>query len=237
MVGTETHQISNLSDTPDEFEVPLSQEELLILCIDTSASMRGNGSSGEPKSKEVYEHLVSAEDGLFQRLGRSSNRQGYHVAAVFFDDGVRETPTSKLVNADDITIEVPPENLFHRYGPKTAIGTALGTASNVASKWLGDKERLDRIAYILLLSDGGETATSDPVAEAQRIKNSAKHIDRLNRDTIMIATVGYGAGADENLLKAVASEDYNNPGQKLFFTASSGSELRSVLLASIGYRG
>jgi hypothetical protein len=218
-----------------DIEVPIKREELLLLCIDVSPSMSGPASSDPnwSKANEVYKHIVSDRDGLLKRLNSSSNRQAYYLGAVLFTERVERISIDKMVKDDDTVLLAPPEAAFSPRGSGTAIGDALAAAGEMAQRWIGDGGGRERIATILVLTDGGNNSGKDPRTVAEGIKKGARHLGHINRDAITIATAAYGLGADKQLMSDIASPDRNLGGKPMFEVVESGEQLRDFLIRSL----
>lgn len=214
----------------EELPAPKVFEELIELLLDGSGSMTGEeADTGRSKAEQVIHHLISSQDGLLQRLRTGKNRDAYYLAVVTFDDRVDVSWPLKVTQISDRDLNI---QLTQKHGQSTAIGLALREARLVAEQWLVAADPLvPRIATILLLSDGVETAGSDPLAEAAATKVAGATRSPLGRPSVMIATAAYGGDADETTLRVLASDGPD--GAPLFKRVNTGQELRDFFLRSV----
>jgi len=229
----------------EDIEVPPWFDELVVICIDASASMSEDNDAETPgvsKTVEVLNQVFNAKDNLMATLAGGTNRRAYHVAFIAFDNEATVVarpaplvdPTTDLV-AYLADVDLAP---YFSYGDGTAIGKALLLAGDITDGWLsnpevnGQRGKDKRFATIIIVSDGGENRSSDPKGKAAVIKANYSgqplHLgDSIVRERVTIACAAYGDKADKELLKDVSS------GPDFFDTPKSGKQLRDFLLKSI----
>ncbi len=214
----------------EEFSAPLTYQQLAVLTTDGSGSMSASiAETGRTKGQEVIHHLLSPTNGLLARLRASRTRDAFYVALVTFDDRVdvalHPTPVTQVAD-DDFDID-----LLVKHGQSTAIGKALREAVALGRAWIAQADPdIPRVVTICLLSDGQETAGSDPLGEAQAVKSGPPE-PRLGRPAITIASCAYGDDADEATLRSIASTGPD--GSPLFLRSDSGERIRDFFLRSI----
>jgi len=204
LAGEEQFRALTDEDQDEEFAPPKAIEELGILVLDGSASMRDEEqASGKPKAEAVEKHLIKDKNSLLARLKGGSRRHEILLALVTFDDTAEKLydPTELAqLTSDDLTL-----NLVQKHGGTTAIGRALKMARDIAQQFLAGEQRVPRLVTILLMSDGAENQNTDPLGIARQIHRDAKrkqiHERFTQRPDITIATAAYGDDADENTLR------------------------------------
>lgn len=138
---------------------------------------------------------------------------------VTYDDKVMKDrlPPTPVTQVDD-TAEYNP---LKGHGGQTAIGDALEAAGEVAGVFLEGQGTISRSVAIIVMSDGQNNYGKDPIAVADRIKQSGKRI--------AVCAAGYGRdlGLDEGTLKRLVSEP-----QGYKFTMNT-NDLRDFFEASI----
>lgn len=206
-------------------------QELICLVLDGSSSMNNLTAGGQrTKAEDVIHYLVHDEQSLLERLKTSGNTDRLFVSAVTFDNKVSSIPVRPLnqVTAADLDIQ-----LTHMHGNNTAIGLALREAFKMSREWIEQADpNIPRFATLLLLSDGQETAGSNPLGAANEIKAWADaNIQDLPRPPIMIAAAPFGTDADAGTLQAVASPNPKD-GSPMCKVVLSGAELRDFFIAS-----
>jgi uncharacterized protein YegL len=180
------------------------------------------------KADEVIAQLISSEDGLLKRLQSSRNRDSMEVAIVTFDTRTHTLLPKVLSQVDTNDLNI---RLLAKHGGDTGMGTALSEANNIAQQWLSHADpRIARFVTILVMTDGQETAGTDPLGVAAAIKAQVTYPDG-NRPSIVIATAAYGDNADENTLRAMATQQPD--GYTFFKKVHSGEDLREFMLQSI----
>lgn len=223
----------------EEMPAPRTHEELVILVLDGSGSMSAQETgTGRRKAEAVIYHLVKEAPGddrwqgsLLHRLKTSRNADAFWLGVITFDDRVdialHPRPLSE-VWPEDLDMD-----LLGKHGDRTAIGRALEAADQMAQNWLHAPDadpRVPRFVTILLMSDGQETAGTDPVRVAERIKSRGQGGD-TDRPQVVIATAAYGDDADVATLQAIASR--RQDGSPFFKKVNTGAELRDFFLESI----
>jgi Mg-chelatase subunit ChlD len=188
-------------------------EQLGVLALDGSASMRDVSESGQTKGDEVNQAVRD----LIARLKASRYRENYHLATLTYDDKVvdRLAPTS--VTQLDETADFNP---CVGHGGATAIGDALARAGAIADQFLnGQTSELPRSVVIVVMSDGENNRGQDPIQVSERIKADNKRI--------RICAAAYGRSVDEQTLRGIATEP------SAFARTHSAEDLRKFFLASI----
>ncbi len=160
-------------------EIKVRKDVDVILVIDNSVSMADNvrmGSSGT-KLEGAKKAAITFIDNLDVRKDR--------VGLIVFSDEARvlhslEAEQSLLKTAVN--------------GIETDSGTAIDQGLSVALQEIIDLKRAKAIGAVILLSDG-ESESSSAIEQAELVKNQG----------IRLITVGFGKGADNELLEALAS--------------------------------
>lgn len=190
-------------------------EQLGILVLDGSGSMGERGASDQPKVEEINQ----AVRGLMTRLRGSQKRENFYLAVVTYDHRVNSErlPPTPVTQVDD-TADYNP---LKGHNGETAIGDALAAAHTVAETFLAGQESASRSVVIVVMSDGQNNRGADPVAVAERIKQSGQRI------TVCAAGYGKDRSLDEGTLKRLVSEP-----QHYKFTMNT-NDLRDFFEASI----
>jgi len=227
-----------------EVETPPDFEELLVLCLDTSLSMKNDQYREHPgisRTEYLIQHLFAEKqgEGLYYRLMTSAARRRFWTAVLTFSDRVdlvfppmklfdEATDSYRWPNAKD---ESTQQLLFaHRMG--TAIGGALVKAEEIAKGWIGEATTLPRMVTIAVISDGKpHLDTADAVAVARRINTEAageRTRLHLSRQPIVIAAAAYGHGdsdqADWLTLKRITTDPV-----RFYAEPENGRQLRKFL--------
>lgn len=158
-----------------------SFEQLGVLLLDGSGSMRTPGETGNPKAVEVG---IAARD-LISRLKKSFKRDNLYLSIVMFDQNIEECVITKPVIDIDETADYNPLN---NHGGETAIGYALEKAFEISDKFLSETTEFRRTAVIILMTDGQNSCGCNPLDVANKIKSCGK--------PIAINAVGYGKDAE-----------------------------------------
>ncbi len=171
-------------------------EQLGILVLDGSGSMQSPGVSNQPKAEEVNQ----AVRGLISRLKNSRRRENFSLAVITYDhrvtrDRLPPTPITEVNETADY-------NPLTNHGGQTAIGDALEAGSEVAEGFLENQTSIPRSVVIIVMSDSQNNSGKDPVAVAERMKNSGKRI------TLCAAGYGKERDLDEYTLKRLVSEPH-----------------------------
>lgn len=193
---------------------PRMFEQLGILVLDGSGSMKNPGETNMAKAEEVN---IAVRD-LISRLKVSRYRDNFMLAIVTYDNNVnaeRLAPT-RVTELD----ESADYNPLAGHGDQTAIGDALAAAGRVAANFLAAQVDIPRSVVIVLMSDGQNNHGADPVQVADAIKSDQ------GRVTICAAGYGKGSDLDELTLKRLVTgptgykHTYNTEELREFFTAS-----------------
>jgi hypothetical protein len=226
-----------------EGEIKPSIEQLMILCIDASLSMRNAQDDDDEfsRSHEVFAALFK-KDGLFSTLETSSNRLSFWTMGIAFNQSAELIwkaqkfidPVNGGVLLFGDTLEDMPELKTWKKG--TSISAALFKAKAAAEKWLLEK-RNRRFVTIAVISDGADNDDENPcLLLAESIKASAEQVtfgtSGIQRPRIVIACAAYGQRDDEEsnweLLEKIATHP-----TEFYKEVPTGEELRDFLIASI----
>ena len=196
---------------PQFLEEPISQTvptRDLLLIVDLSGSMEANDFTSADGEK--IDRLTAVKSVLDEFLER---RQGDRVGLIVFGNApFVQVPFTQDLDACRILLE---ETTVRMAGPRTVFGDAIGLGITLFER----SEVEDRV--IIALTDGNDTGSKVPPAEAARI---AKDQD------VLIHVVGVGdptttgeAALDETALTTVAA---TTGGQ--YFHANDRDELESI---------
>lgn len=190
-----------------------SFEQLGILVLDGSGSMRAQGDTGIEKAAEVS---IAVCD-LISRLKHSKKKQNFYISIIYYDQNIEEHLSPiPIINANEIANYNPLVN----HGGQTAIADALDKAYEIADQFLSGPTEFPRSAAIILMTDGQNTQ-GDPIDVANKIKNSGKKI--------FIHAVGYGK--DTEIDKATLDSIVSNSG-RISYTRDPES-LRAFFMATM----
>jgi len=178
---------------PQYLEPPVSQvvpTRDLMLLVDLSGSMEAEDFTNQ-QGKRV-DRLTAVKEVLDEFLTR---REGDRVGLIVFGNAAfTQVPFTQDLNATRILLE---ETTVRMAGPRTALGDAIGLAITLFEQ----SEVEERV--IVALTDGNDTGSRIPPAEAARIAAD---------NDIMIHVIGVGDPTsvgeeklDEEALKAVAA--------------------------------
>lgn len=229
-------------ETPrgEEPRGPVGHHELVILCIDVSASMGQfqNGRDGPTKADEIIQHLSTDGEGFLNQLRTSSHSNTFFLSIVTFDTQVTVREVSKVHDTANNTLLAITEQEFRSMfglGSSTMLGRGLAAAGDIATTWLATEDGrrpVPRSATIIVLSDGQENAGTNPISVAGQIREQADRFPRLGlRPSIVIASAAYGNDADEATLQAIASRDA--AGRLMYRKVRNGKDLRDFCMQSI----
>jgi len=198
-----------------------SIEQLGIIVLDGSGSMKEPDSSGEAKAASADR---AAQD-LIKRLQQSIKKDNFFISVITYDDKaiLRLKPTQ----VTNITL-IPSFDPLEGHGGQTNIGGALQMAYEVAQGFLSEESFFERCVVIVLMTDGKHNTGQNPNTVVSEIKKSEL--------PIMIATVGFGRtdDIDVGLLEEIASTTRSDKGeQKMFKLTNNPEELRNFFLASV----
>jgi uncharacterized protein YegL len=188
------------------------REQLGILVLDGSGSMKEPGLSGQSKGLEVQ----TAVRDLISRLQASTRASEFYLAIVTYCNVVNENrlPPAEVEKCDPLGNYDP----VNGHGGMTAIGDALESAHQVAETFLAKQDQYPRQAVVVLMTDGGQNHGSDPRSVAQKIKAN----NRLS-----LAACAFGKDADDTLMKELASS------LDMYLHAYKIDQLRAFFLASL----
>lgn len=163
----------------DTWSVVKKQADVMLV-IDTSGSMLDEDKIGQ--AKQAAQAFLSAME--------SANRVGL---TTFSDTIVPRVPLGRFESVKD-------QLLNTIGGLKADGGTALFDALGEVVSQLNQEQDEERIRAIVLLSDGGDTASNSQLNEVLRLIEES-HND-LN--PVIVIPVAYGSGADTDTLGSIA---------------------------------
>lgn len=168
-------------------------EQLGVLVLDGSGSMKSIGETGKTRAEEVSQALR----GLISRMKVSRLKANFLLGVITYDQvaKVRLEPTP--VTMIDETANYDP---LDGHGGETAIGDALEAANKMSEAFLSVQAKFPRSAVIVLMTDGNNNRGKDPLDVATSIKNSGKHV------TICVAAYGKAKEVDSLMLTKLASD-------------------------------
>jgi uncharacterized protein YegL len=187
-------------------------EQLGVLVLDGSSSMREAGDSGQSKGDEV----AFAVRDLIARLKGSRHRENFSLALVTYDDKPSDKVMPTAVMSLDETADYNP---LVGHGGATAIGDALQRAGTIAEDFLKNQSpNVPRSCVLVVLSDGQNNRGVDPVAVAGQIKS---------KERTRICAAAYGRSVDEQTLKSIATDASG------YVKTQSADDLKKFFVASI----
>jgi uncharacterized protein YegL len=176
--------------------------QTVLLARDSSPSMSGQKSAD----------ATSASLELVDELAKPDNKNGFSIAVVdFSDDAALVHPAAP---ATSLHGNVRP--IDTTAGSGTNIAGALDMCADILRVESRDGQRMYLRPVALLFSDGQPNVGGDPRAAASRV-----------RDIADLVTVAFGADADEDLLRELATSPQH------FYRCRNGRELRAFL-AKVG---
>lgn len=230
---------------------PSSVEQLAIICVDTSLSMK-NPQSDDPKwtrSHEVAKHLFHPQDGLFSRMIQSRDRDSFYTQIIAFDTmatPLNEKPVKLLEpggTPSGSSLEAFP--LLKRWGNGTSIFSALFAAKSAAEAWISEDQTKSggkpkkRCVTIIIVSDGCDNIRDNNCLDvAERIRETTQWVEFGNgqkRPQILLAAAPYGPPTDPDvkaghvLLEKIVTE----PAERYCKAVTDGAALRDFLVATI----
>lgn len=205
----------------EEFVVPKSFDQLGILNLDGSGSMKEDAASGNQNKGQA---VNTATKGLFSRMESSSMNENFSMGIITFDHQAKvHTDATPMTQIDSLADYNP----LNGHGGGTDIGKALETAEPLIQKHLDkgkyeENEGIPHSVVLLVLSDG--ESSGDPVAIANTLKQ--KYGSDLKICTVMFATKGHPHPRAEEILQQIATTPdcytmvYNAEQLRKFFIAS-----------------
>ena len=159
-----------------------SFQQLGILVLDGSGTMKDLGETGQTKANEVR----SAVRSLIGKLKISTNRNNFYLSIVTYDEDVKifKEPTQVLDMSENDDY-----NPLNGHGGLTAIGDALEKASEIAERFYNENTEYPRSVVIILMTDGKNNEGKDPKQVVEMLKESGK-IGMGKIESIRVA--GYG---------------------------------------------
>ncbi|MBD3157567.1 MAG: VWA domain-containing protein [Candidatus Lokiarchaeota archaeon] len=174
-----------------EYQEAIEEVELLLFLLDGSGSMTQTNT--HDKRKKV-EHLMDVMTDFIPRIKSSSAAPRFRVQNVYFSD--KPYPQAQYQTIGDFEIDNPVEKAG---GGRTAIADTLLKSRDLIDEFNGDDTLPnDKYATVFLITDGRETSQGDVEGSASMLKGHSVGP--------LLATVGVGKDADEDLLLKIASE-------------------------------
>lgn len=194
----------------------------VLLVTDVSLSMREtNQFTGIRKIDDVSDALTDPVVGFVPLLQRSSMRDAFSIGVLPFAGSPRPFRAwCTLAEVKPEAFRVAESDL----GSSTAIGSALKAARELALEWKSEASGTPREVTVLLMSDGGENAGTNPMEEATALKAAG----------ITLVVAGYGGGlddADGRTLAEMASPDPDGTGP-MYAETRDGQTLRQFFARS-----
>jgi len=177
--------------------------QIVVLVFDMSSSMIGQ------KAKDAW----AAIQDLLSELAQPSNKDGFFVSVVGFADGA--DVLHPLERATSLYGKIAAGS-FDACGGNTNITAGLEVTESVLKR--ADRHPEDGLTAlrpaVIVFTDGGHNEGPGPEHVAGRIRDKAD-----------LVTVAFGEGADEALMRSLATSSQH------FYRCSSGRELRAFLAA------
>jgi len=186
--GVDPTQPTNILDVPtapviagiqQSWSLVKKQADVMLL-VDTSGSMSEEDKIGQ--AKQAAEAFLNAME--------SANRVGLTT----FSDTIY--PRIPLGQFESVRTDL----VSSIQGLRADGGTALFDALEQVVGQLNDEDDSDRIRAVVLLSDGGDTASSSTLNDVLKVI-AASH-DSVN--PVIVIPVAYGSGADTTTLGSIA---------------------------------
>ena len=195
---------------PQHLEEPISQiipSRDLLLIVDLSGSMEANDFTNE--AGERIDRLTAVKQVLDEFLQR---REGDRVGLIVFGNAAFvQVPFTQDLDACRILLE---ETTVRMAGPRTVFGDAIGLGITLFERSEVDQQ------VIIALTDGNDTGSQLPPAEAAKIAND---------NEVVVHVVGVGdptttgeEALDEEALQAVADQ------RRVLFHANDREELEGI---------
>lgn len=180
----------------------------LLLLVDLSGSMKTQDFSNE--AGQTTDRLTAVKEILADFLVR---REGDRVGLVVFGSGAFvQVPFTQDLRASRLLLN---ETVVGMAGPKTALGDAMGLGITLFEESTV-KERV-----MIVLTDGNDTASLVPPAEAARIAQDADI-------TVHTIAIGDPEAAGEEKIDEQALEDVSRITGGQFFRADNRDELEKI---------
>lgn len=172
---------------------PISEVELLIFLLDGSGSMT---ETKTPDGREKVEYLIeilNGEGGLIERLRKSESASRYRVHTIYFSEKIEEE--KGYIELKDVIIKNAVEVAG---GGQTAIAKAIDNATKILDEFSNDQMLpKEKWASAFLFTDGQENMGGNVQESANRFKTHLL--------SPILAIIGIGEEADENLLLEIAN--------------------------------
>ena len=179
---------------------PISEVELLLFLLDGSGSMTETKTPDNRPKVQYIMDILNGEDGLIERLKSSSAAGRFRVQTIYFSENV--VADNVYTELKDVSIKNAVEIAG---GGQTAIAKAIDKAKDLLDKYRDDMMLpSNKMATAFLITDGMENMGGN-------VRESANKFQAHELSPIL-ATVGIGKEADEDLLLDIAT--YTNDIQK-----------------------